>query len=564
MLQPVAQAAGLHAQAQLKRFLGAHRETAGVQQRLLLEMVRSCADTAFGRDHGLAQVASYEQFARRVPVGGYDRLEPYVRRVLGGEFEALLPPGQRPLMFSMTSGSTGQPKYIPVTGRFLADIRRGWNMFGLCMLRSHKELWLRHILQISSPMREQESPTGLPCGAISGLLARTQKRIVRRMYAAGPGVADIADAQDRYYAILRCGLGRDVAFITTANPSSTIKLIETGQRHVERLIRDVADGTCSLPGSSPLPAGMKFRPMRKLARHIERQVQQDGVLLPRHFWRIGMLTNWTGGTLGLYLPRLRSLFDGVSIRDIGLLASEGRFTVPLEDNTPSGVAEILGNFLEFMPDGQDVTEGPLPLAHELEQGRVYKLVVTNWAGLWRYNMDDRVKVTGFVGQSPLLEFLSRGGRTASMTGEKLTEHQVVGAMALASGAVGAKVERFVLQGVFADMPYYRLTVEADDVDGSGAGVSPAFTGGAGVSPAKCPRAVALAEALDRGLCSLNMEYASKRGSGRLGPVVPHVVAPGAMEAMERREIARRRGRGEQYKHQYLLTEVVTDGQGVKA
>ena len=133
------------------------------------------------------------------------------------------------LMFSRTSGTTGEPKHIPVTPRFLAAMRRGWNIWGLAALNDHRRAWLRPILQISSPLRELDSPTGVPCGAISGLLAVTQKRIVRRMYVVPPAVADIADPAAKYYVTLRCGVGRDVAFITTANPSSTIKLIETGQ-----------------------------------------------------------------------------------------------------------------------------------------------------------------------------------------------------------------------------------------------------------------------------------------------------------------------------------------------
>ncbi len=538
ILRPAARLAGLHAGRQLRAFLKAHQRTAQVQDRLLAELLRRHADTAFGADHGFARLRGYGDFASAVPVGDYETHRPYMDRVLRGQTSALLPPGEKVLMFSRTSGTTGEPKHIPVTSRFLWEMRRGWNIWGLAALNDHKAAWLRPILQISSPMREAESPTGLPCGAISGLLATTQKRIVRRMYVVPQTVAAVADPEVKYYVTLRCAIGRDVAFITTANPSSTIKLIETGQAHAERLIRDVADGTLSPPGELPpaAAAACRFRPDTPAARRLVEGIRRDGRLLPRHFWQLTYLANWTGGTLGLYLRRLRELFGDVPIRDIGLLASEGRFSVPLRDGSAAGVAEIVGNFLEFIPaELADQSNPPTVRAHEVRIGGEYSLVVTNWAGLWRYNMDDRVRVVDRLGQSPVFEFLSRGSQTANITGEKITEYQVVEAMRLAAGRAGAPVDKFELQGRFSATPFYELRIEPQ----------------AGLTVEK------LAELLDDALAELNVEYRSKRASGRLGPVAPVVLPPGTLASAERRKIHLRGGRSEQYKHRYLLTDVLS-------
>ena len=539
LLKPVAYFASLRVAGQVRAFGAAHRRTRHLQQKLLKELVRRHASTAFGRDHGFRHVRCYEDFASAVPVSSYDTLRPYIRRVLAGETTALLPAGEPVLMFSMTSGTTAAPKYIPVTPRFLADTRRGWNIFGLKALRDHPEAWLRNILQISSPMRETVSPTGVPCGAISGLLAATQKRIVRRMYVVPQRAYEIADPDVKRYVILRCGVGRDVAFITTANPSSTIKLIETGQAHTERLIRDVADGTITPPGDAPPEAtnSLQFRPNLRLARQIEAGIRRDGQLMPRHFWNLAFLANWTGGTLKLYLPRLRELFGDVPVRDIGLLASEGRFSIPLTDGSPAGVAEITANFLEFIPADQAESQKPdTLLADETEIGQEYLLVTTNWAGLWRYNMDDRVRVIDKLGGSPVFEFLSRGRNTTNITGEKITEYQVVEAMRLACLRNDRPIDRFVLRGRFAQTPYYELCLEAQDRR----------------------EADHLAGLIDEALGELNMEYRSKRSSGRLGPIRAAVLPAEALVRTEAELIRKRHGRSEQYKHQYLATDIVAE------
>ena len=540
LLRPAAYLAGLHAGRQAKAFLAAHRQTPHVQQRLLARLLRCHADTDFGRDHGFARIRTYDDFAAAVPVGSYETHRPYIDRVLHGRCQALFPPGVPVLMFSLTSGTTGRCKYIPVTPRFAAEMRRGWNIFGLLMLNDHPEAWLRPILQISSAIREADSPTGLPCGAISGLLARQQKRIVRRMYVVPQAVTALADPLVKYYTILRCGIGRDVSFITTANPSSTIRLIETGQAHAERLVRDVADGTCRPPGQLDPSVGraLRFRPRRDLAARIDAGIRRDAALLPRHFWNVAMLANWTGGTLTLYLPRLRELFDGAPVRDIGLLASEGRFSIPLADETSAGVAEITANFLEFLPDETPAGDaGACVRAHEVEVGKQYSLVLSNWAGLWRYNIDDRVRVVDRYGLSPVFEFLSRGPHTASITGEKITEHQVVEAMRIASGRLGLAVRLFVVQGRFAATPYYELRLELT-----------------GPEPAE-----ALAAEFDKALGQLNIEYAAKRRSGRLQAVRAVPLPPGTLQEAQAEAIRRRHGRSEQYKHQYLLPEVVPEG-----
>lgn len=537
LLKPVAFVAGLHASRQTRAFLVAHRRTEQVQSELLGRLVAAHAESDFGRRHGFGSIRGYDDFVRAVPVASYETFRPYVERVLAGETTALLPAGVPVLMFSQTSGTTAQPKHIPVTPAFLASIRMGWNVFGLLALQDHIEAWLRPILQISSAMRETTSPTGLPCGAISGLLAATQKKIVRRMYCVPQAVASIRDPAAKYYATIRCGVMRDVSFITTANPSSTIKMIESAQAHAERLIRDVAEGTITAPGDlgDEAAAVLRFRPAPALARRLQAALDRDGQLLPRHFWKLAFAANWTGGTLRLYLRRLRELLGEVPVRDIGLLASEGRFSIPLTDGTPAGVAEILGNFLEFIPaecHGQDAP--PTLRAHELEVGREYFLVFSNWTGLFRYNLDDRVRVVERFGDSPVFEFLCRGKHTANITGEKITEHQVVEAMRRACLRAAARVDRFVMQGCFAATPYYQLRMELDG------------------------QAEALCRALDEELAVLNLEYASKRKSGRLGPILPVCVAPGSLEQQEQQRILDRRGRDEQYKHQYLMTDVVEE------
>ncbi|MBT3278316.1 MAG: GH3 auxin-responsive promoter family protein [Phycisphaerales bacterium] len=543
-LKPVSLIAGYRANTCRRKFLRAHQNTRDVQQQLLERLVEAHAGTGFGKDHNLLSVKTMDDFRKAVPLSTYDYYRPYIDRVREGDFKALMPNGVPPLMFSMTSGTTGTPKYIPVTQPFADQMKMGWNAFGIGVIRDHMSAFGRSILSLTSTMHEETSPAGIPCGAISGLLAQNQQRLVRRMYPTPQWVSEIPEIQTRFYTILRYAIERNVAFITTANPSTTIQLIEAARDQIEPLLSDLENGTFTPPGDLPKTLAHQVRAFRANPRRadmIRDRIDESGTFTARCLWDLSFVANWTGGTLGLYLPKLRKLTGGAPIRDIGLLASEGRFNLPIRDNTSAGVAEILSNVLEFIPVEQREKDNPETLlAHELEVGHEYFLVFSNFTSLMRYDIDDRIRVVDFYGQSPVFEFLSRGKHTANITGEKLTEHQVVTAMECTSRDLQLHVDQFYLQGHFADTPYYELHVD---------------------SPIA---ATTLSRCFDHHLRLINMEYNSKRKTDRLGPIQVHISPQGTFTELEQEEIRKRNLRAEQYKPNYLRPEIMPDDDTAKA
>ena len=83
------------------------------QEKVLKMLLQKAKNTAFGQDHGFAQIDNYEDFAKQVPVRDYEGLRPYVDRVVAGEADILWP--GKPRYFSKTSGTTSGVKYIPIS-----------------------------------------------------------------------------------------------------------------------------------------------------------------------------------------------------------------------------------------------------------------------------------------------------------------------------------------------------------------------------------------------------------------------------------------------------------------
>ncbi len=524
-----------HARSTLASFLRDAHEARATQSRVLSQKISRNAPSDFGRAHQFDSIRSPADFAARVPISTYDDLAPYIEKMKLGRPGALLGPGQRVLMFALTSGTTREPKYIPVTPAFLEEYRRGWNCWGLRALLDHPGCFLRHIVQVSSPMNDISTPTGIPCGAITGLMAATQKRLVRKYYTAPLAVAHIKDATAKYYAIMRLATPRDVAFLIAANPATLLLLARTANDHRESLIRDIRDGTLSpnfdIPADVRRQLASRLKPDPAAAARLDRLAGSNAALRPKDYWSLGFLAHWTGGTMGLYRPRFAEWFGDVPVRDPGLLASEGRMSIPIDDNSAAGILDVASHYFEFIP--ADEYESPsrraLTIA-DLQPNAEYFLLLTTSSGLCRYDIGDRVRVTGFFGQAPIIEFLSKGAHTASLAGEKLTEHQVVAAMRSLSNPP----DSFVLAPAFSDPPHYRLYLDAP------------------VAPDK------LADDLDRALSAQNLEYASKRQTHRLGPIEPCPLPTGTLAQHDLRLRQKSAGRSEQFKHRFLLPDCGLD------
>ena len=102
------------------------RREPGAQAR-----ARSCSatpETEYGREHGFASIGSLADYASAVPVVTYEDIAERVKRMANGESNVLT--AEDPVMFARTSGTTGEPKLIPVTptcrGRDHADQMRTW------------------------------------------------------------------------------------------------------------------------------------------------------------------------------------------------------------------------------------------------------------------------------------------------------------------------------------------------------------------------------------------------------------------------------------------------------
>ncbi|MCA9057302.1 MAG: GH3 auxin-responsive promoter family protein, partial [Planctomycetaceae bacterium] len=442
---------------------------------------------------------------------------------------------------AITSGTTAESKLIPVTGQFVADYRRGWQSWGVGAYNEHRELLPLNMVQLTSSHRRFFTPDGTPCGNISGLVAAMQRKVVQSMYTIPPRVADVPDATAKRYLVLRLAAAdRFAGMLVTANPSTILQLIELLRDRTHQIIADIERGGVQgveLPPEITATLKRRLRPNPQRAAELKELLRRDGVLRPTAVWRqMQLLGVWCGGSAGSYVPPLRDLFDGLPVRDHGLHASEGRMTMPLEDNTPAGVLEVQTHFFEFLPVEEAESHQPVVLeADELEEGREYFILLTTSSGLYRYNIRDVVRCTGFYGRTPMLEFRHKGAHISSITGEKIAESQVVEAVQQAARQFEVPVRQFTLTPEWGDPPGYTLYFDTAD----------------SLSEQRIQELAALS---DEKLRSGNVEYEEKRGTQRLRCIRGVVLPTETWHRFTELRTSRGGGSPEQYKHPCLMPD----------
>ncbi|GAA1032780.1 GH3 auxin-responsive promoter family protein [Virgisporangium ochraceum] len=495
-------------------FLRLLAEPALARQRVLDEVVSANAGTAFGREHGFARVRTGEDFRRAVPIRTYDGLAPWIDRAAAGERGVLS--ADDPVVFFMSSGTTGDSKKIPVTRRFM---RTGF-------FPPYYTAWATvadhypDVLADDSTLNLKFDPVSRTASTASGRphLGASQVDLGTAFgepLSAEPGsravwgelpvpVAD-TDHLEKAYLRLRLAVEHDVRMVVGINPAMVAAVPYQLARWWPRIVKDLRDGTLGgRPYGSPNP---------HRAAGLERLADMFGTLTPAHVWpRFRVLFCWTTGLASLYLPGLAASFgtDVVAL-PAPVAASEGFVAVGV-DRHGSGCSPALGAaFHEFVPADDGIRADSATMSfEELETGQEYHVVLSHVGGLYRYALGDVVRVVDRLHGMPRVCYAGRG-TTSDVAGERLRESHVVHALRTALRSGGLAAHNATCRPVRPDGPdavRYEFAVSPRQA------LNPAET-------------VALARALDDGLVSVSPGYRAARAAAALAEPVVHVLTADA-------------------------------------
>lgn len=394
------------------------RKPLAAQEKIFSRLIGQGKDTVYGKDHGFAEIKSYEDFKRQVPVSDYEDLRPYIDRVVKGE-ENILWPG-KPLYLAKTSGTTSGVKYIPISRESMPEhIRAARNALFCYIHETGRSEFIdgRIIFLQGSPVLENKN--GVNTGRLSGIVANHVPAYLQKNRLPTYKTNCIDDWEEKVDAIVEETLNEDMRLISGIPPWVQMYFDRLSARAGGKKISEIFKNF-----SLFVYGGVNFEPYRaRLEESIGKRV------------------------------------DAIETYP----ASEG-FIAFQDSQKEKGLLLLVdaGIFYEFIPSEEYFNENPGRISlKDVELNRNYALILNTNAGLWGYSIGDTVK---FVSKDPYrIMVCGRIKHYISAFGEHVIGEEVEFAILSVAEAEGLEITEFTVapqvSPVDGGLPYHEWYVE---------------------------------------------------------------------------------------------------------
>jgi hypothetical protein len=422
-------------------------EPAAQQARWLTELLCRNADTEYGRRHRFASIHSIADYVGCVPIVRYQDLAPEIDAIADGAANILT--SDSVVAFEETSGSTSGRKLIPYTRSGLQDFESAALVWLQQLAESHSAITTGKAYWSISPIGRLPRRTagGLSIGFASdaGYFSNETALSLASLSAVPLGAGQIPDMDAWRFFTLRSLLAcEELTFISVWSPTFLSLLLDALPARADQFLAAIHNGKagCDLPPE--LTGGFKPQPER--ARKLAAALRSSDLTA---IWpRLALVSAWSHGAARGPFEALRDRLPSVAFDGKGLMATEGIVSIS-HPRHARPLPAIAWSLIEFIGD-----DGCSYLAHQLEANAIYRIVITNRNGFYRYDLGDRVLCWQTKGGVPELAFLGRADLVCDMVGEKLDEVFV-------TACLGQIHTHGLLAPVDAPYPHYELLQDAD-------------------------------------------------------------------------------------------------------
>lgn len=392
------------------------------QKKVILQLLKKARLTAFGLRYDFTDILNSSDpvaaFQAKVPVHDYDAIyNEWWHYLLEGHQNVTWPKGQE--YFALSSGTTSNKKYIPVTSDMIAAIRNA----GMQQVMSLKNFDLptdffdKHILMLGSSTSLIETIDHKE-GEISGISAANIPAWFNTFYKPGAEIASIQNWDEKVRRIAEEAPGWDVGSISGIPSWVELMLKEIISYNKLDTIHDIWPNLHVYTSG-----GVAFEPYRK---SMEKLLARPLIYIDTY------------------------------------LASEGYLATQKRPDTNS-MTLIVNNgiFFEFVPfveenidDEGRVKQGVKVLTLEqVEEGVEYVLLISTVSGAWRYMIGDTVEITDKARSE--IRISGRTKHYLNVVGEQLSVQKMNMAIERLEKEMDADIEEFVASTVF-DEEQYRM------------------------------------------------------------------------------------------------------------
>ncbi|XP_042383842.1 probable indole-3-acetic acid-amido synthetase GH3.1 [Zingiber officinale] len=429
-----------------------------VQRRVLLEILSQNAPATYLHRHGLSgrDAADLDAFKRLIPLVTYEDIRPDILRIAHGDTSPIL--CGRPISEFLTSSGTsgGERKLMPTIEDELNRRSLLYSLLMPVMSQFVRRLDKGRGMYLLFVKSEVCTPGGLVARPVLTSYYKSHHFLNRpddpyNLYTSPNEAILCSDSWQSMYAQLLCGLlhRSDVLRVGAVFASGFIRAIRFLEKHWPRLCRDIRAGELDHEITDRAvreAVGRVLRPDGDLAHLIESECSRktwQGII-PRLWPNTKYVDVIVTGAMAQYIPTLDFYSDGLPLTCTMYASSECYFGLNLQPlSKPDDVAYTLiptMAYFEFLPvpcassccNTDDFDHRDLVDLVEVKLGQEYELVVTTYAGLYRYRVGDVLRVVGFKNKAPQFKFIRRKNVALSIDSDKTDEVELHAAVSAAA------------------------------------------------------------------------------------------------------------------------------------
>ena len=379
-----------------------------VQEELLMNLLRTAENTAFGKTHGFSSILSYNDFINQVPIATYEDLEPLISKSRQGENNVFWPTPIK--WFAKSSGTTNaKSKFIPVSPEALEN----------CHYKATKDLLSLYL----NNNEDSEMFTG-------------------KSLRLG-GSKEIFEHNNTFFGDLSAILIENMPLWAefSSTPSSKISLMNDWETKLLAIVNETKnENVTSLAG---VPSWMLVL--------LNKVLEETGKHNLLEIWPNLEVYFHGGVSFEPYKSQYKKTLPSPSFQYYEIYnASEGFFAIQ-DLNNSSDLLLMLdyGIFYEFLDmKTYGSSHQKIVRLTDVEIGVNYAIIITTNAGLWRYQIGDTVRFTSL---SPYrIRVTGRTKHHINVFGEELIIENADTAIATACKATNAAVTDYTVAPIFME------------------------------------------------------------------------------------------------------------------
>lgn len=430
-----------------------------VQKSVLAEILTQNAHVEYLQRHGLNGHTDRETFKKIMPAITYEDIQTDITRIANGDKSQIL--CSQPISEFLTSSGTsgGERKLMPTIEEELARRSQLYSLLMPVMSQFVPDLEMGKGMYFLFIKSEAKTPGGLPARPVLTSYYKSPHFKNRRPdpytnYTSPNETILCSDSYQSMYSQMLCGLcqNKEVLRVGAVFASGFIRAIRFLEKHWPLLCHDIRAGTINnqITDPSVREAVMKIlKPDPKLADFVEAECSKNSWqgIITRLWPNTKYIDVIVTGTMSQYIPTLDYYSNGLPLVCTMYASSECYFGVNLNPLCkPSEVAYTLiptMGYFEFLPVHRNngVTNSismPKSLNEKEQQelvdlvdvkiGQEYELIVTTYAGLYRYRVGDVLRVAGFKNNAPQFNFICRKNVVLSIDSDKTDEVELQNAV----------------------------------------------------------------------------------------------------------------------------------------